>query len=92
MTVSPTARLIWHPSTFPLLRRLMGDTMRLIHMSAMSRDAVPDEPHPDMAGFHYQMWHREQGGGFAPAHPYCMKTGMVLFCELVLFLFPMVLL
>jgi ectoine hydroxylase-related dioxygenase (phytanoyl-CoA dioxygenase family) len=72
---------ICHPSTFPLLCRLMGTrTMRLVHMSAMSRDPVAEsapEGMPD--NIHWQLWHREEGGRFAPDHPFCMRTCMVLY-------------
>jgi hypothetical protein len=70
-----------HPSTFPLLSRLMGvETMRMIHMSAMSRDPVPEPAPAGMPdNIHWQMWHREQGGSFAPDHPFCMQTAMVLY-------------
>ena len=73
-------RCIWHPKIFPLLCRLMGKaTLRLNHMSAMSRDPVLEEPHPEMGGYHYQMWHREQGGSFAPDHEFCMSVCMVMY-------------
>eukprot|EP01050_Picozoa_sp_SAG11_P001833 SAG11_NODE_86_length_17300_cov_11.466717_5_plen_208_part_00 len=73
-------RCIWHPATFPLLCRLMGPaTMRLVHMSAMSRDPVAEaapmlRDQDTSGGIHYQMWHREQGGSFAPDHPFCLRT------------------
>ena len=71
---------IWHPKTFPLLQAVMGrETMRLHHMSAMSRDPVEEEPAPEMHGYHVQMYHREQGGAFSPDHPYCCQTMMVLY-------------
>jgi hypothetical protein len=74
-------RCIWHPKTFPLLSRLMGrGTMRLVHLSAMSRDPVADpapEGMPD--NIHWQLWHREGGGSFAPDHPFCLETTMVLY-------------
>ena len=72
---------IWHPKTFPLLTKLMGrDTMRLIHLGAMSRDPVT-EPAPEGMpdDIHWQLWHREQGGSFAPEHPFCLQTTMVLY-------------
>ena len=48
---------IYHPATFPLLHRLLGgDTMRLIHMSAMSRDPVQEPAPPGMPdNIHWQM-------------------------------------
>ena len=71
-------RCIWHPKTFPLLQAVMGrETMRLVHMSAMSRDPVEEEPEPHMNGYHVQMYHREQGGAFSPDHPFCCQTMMV---------------
>ena len=70
---------IAHPKTFPLLHHLMGDTMRLIHLSAMSRDPVAEPAKEGMQGIHWQMWHREQGAAFAPEHPFCLGLCMVLY-------------
>ena len=49
---------IYHPATFPLLSRLMGpETMRLVHMSAMSRDPVRAPAPAGMPdSIHWQMW------------------------------------
>lgn len=124
--------LIWHPSTFALLKTLMGEDtvrrprhvaasyfaprlrrplcclpdrrlqVRFHGLSLMSRDPVSDPLPPDKAA-HWQMWcapparpdparalalmlstcvtrcrHREEGGSFAPDHPFCMRTCMVL--------------
>jgi hypothetical protein len=84
---------IWHPSTFVLLERVMGSTLRFHGLSAMSRDPV-DEPVPperraphtaDVHGSHVQMWHREGGGSFAPEHPFCMQMCMVRICLVLTF-------
>ena len=72
-------RTIWHPATFPILSRLMGPTLRFHGLSAMSRDPVLEPVPAEMNGAHWQLWHREEGGSFAPHHPFCMRTCMVLY-------------
>ena len=63
--------LITHPSTFGLLRQIMGPTLRLIVLDAMSRDPVDATNREHFrsslagsseigrGGVHWQMWHRE---------------------------------
>ena len=70
---------IWHPRTFPIVERLMGPTLRFHGLSAMSRDPVLEPVPVAMNGAHWQLWHREGGGQFAPRHPFCMATCMVLY-------------
>ena len=70
---------IWHPRVLPLLERLLGPTLRLNGMSAMSRDPVSEPVPPERNGAHWQLFHREEGASFAPDHPFCMRTSMVLF-------------
>lgn len=72
---------IWHPVVLPLLERLLGPTLRLIGMSAMSRDPVGEAVPQARGGAHWQLFHREEGASFAPEHPFCMRTSMVLYCE-----------
>lgn len=71
---------IWHPTVLPLLERLLGPTLRLNGLSAMSRDPVLEPVPPERNGAHWQLFHREEGASFAPDHPFCMRTSMVLYC------------
>ena len=70
---------IWHETTFPLLSKLLGPTLRLEGLSAMSRDPVAEPVPPERNGAHWQLLHREEGASFAPEHPYCLRTSMVLY-------------
>ena len=72
---------IWHPTVLPLLEHLLGPTLRLNGMSAMSRDPVLEPVPQERNGAHWQLFHREEGASFAPDHPFCCRTSMVLFCK-----------
>ena len=86
--------LVAHPAVLPLLRRLIGPDICLVHgYQAVVRDSPAEappafgDPWPagtaatapwsDGSGILWQLWHREQGGRFAPRHPRCITSVQV---------------